>query len=94
MKIIRNKKVKKNKKHYQLITECSRYQVDALQLSRVGQKRIGAGVQDLVTNLHQLTALKREKHTFTYWEETPVHTAKNTSFKAQWNKRFIRWIYE
>lgn len=42
---------------HQLITRRDRHQVDALQLSCVGKKRLRAGIQDLITHCHQLTTL-------------------------------------
>ena len=37
---------------YQLITRYHGHEVDALELSSVGKKRISAGVQDLIAHLH------------------------------------------
>lgn len=49
---------KKVKRLYQLITGRDWHQVNTLELSGVGEERLRAGFQDLITQLHQLTALE------------------------------------
>lgn len=64
-KLIRQRQ---NKGSHQLVAGRHGHQIDALQLSGVGQNSLGAGGQDVVARRRHLATLRKKRITHTIWK--------------------------